>query len=181
MKNTGYRLKTRYNRAAELPPNARTSFLNEVYQERPDIRKEVQSLLEHQEAAQRLAQSSLMMAAVEMFGDDEGDLIGQIILDKYRIREFLGAGGMAEVYLADHIAMEMPIALKRPRPALRGDPAYRKRFLEEARRAFSLEHENVTQVHDVIEAGNDMFVVMEYVEGETLAQRLGDLWASPHN
>jgi len=139
-----------YNRVADLPPNARTPFLIEVYQARPDIRHEVESLLEHQAAAQQLTQHRLIMAAVEMFGDDEDGLIGRVIVDKYKIREFLGSGGMAEVYLADHMALEMPFALKRPRPVLRGDPDFRKRFLEEARRAVILKHENVTRVHDVI-------------------------------
>ena len=164
-----------YSRVIDLPPDARTPFLCEVYQARPDIRREVESLLEHQEAAQQLTQHRLMMAAVEMFGDDGDGLIGRVIENKYQVREFLGAGGMAEVYLADHIALEMPFALKRPRPVLRGDPEFRKRFLEEARRAVILKHENVTRVHDVIEVDNDMFVVMEYVEGDTLAKRAEDL------
>jgi tetratricopeptide (TPR) repeat protein/tRNA A-37 threonylcarbamoyl transferase component Bud32 len=164
-----------YNQAAELPPNARTTFLDKAYRDRADIRREVESLLEHQEVAQQLRQSTVMMAAAEMFGDDEKGLIGQIIADKYLIREFLGAGGMAEVYLADHIALQMPFALKRPRPVLRLDPEFRKRFLDEARRAVILKHENVTRVHDVIDADDDMFVVMEYIEGDTLERRIQDL------
>jgi serine/threonine-protein kinase len=157
-----------YNQAAELPPNARTTFLDRAYRDRADSRREVESLLEHQEIAQQLRQSTVLMTAAEMFGDEEQELIGQVIADKYRIREFLGAGGMAEVYLAEHIALEMPFALKRPRPVLRLDPDFRKRFLDEARRAVVLKHENVTRVHDVIDADDDIFVVMEYIEGQTL-------------
>ncbi|HET9216015.1 MAG TPA: serine/threonine-protein kinase, partial [Terriglobia bacterium] len=164
-----------YSQAAELPPNARTTFLNQVYSDRADIRREVESLLEHQEVAQQLRQSTVIMTAAEMFGDAEEDLIGKTIADKYLIREFLGAGGMAEVYLAEHIALEMCFALKRPRPVLRLDPEYHKRFLEEARRAVVLKHENVARVHDVIDAEDDIFVVMEYIEGVTLESHLRDL------
>ena len=164
-----------YSQAAELPPNARTTFLDNAFRDRSDIRREVESLLEHQEAGQQLRQSTVIMTAAEMFGDAEDDLIGKTIADKYLIREFLGAGGMAEVYLAEHIALEMSFALKRPRPVLRLDPEFRKRFLEEARRAVILKHENVTRVHDVIDADDDMFVVMEYIEGVTLESRLREL------
>jgi tetratricopeptide (TPR) repeat protein/tRNA A-37 threonylcarbamoyl transferase component Bud32 len=163
-----------YNQAAELPSNARITFLATAYGERPDVQHEVEALLEHQEAAQRLSQSTVLMAAAEMFNDDE-ELFGKIIADKYVIRERLGSGGMAEVYRADHIALEMPFALKRPRPEWRIDPEFRKTFLEEARRAVILKHENVARVHDVIEAGEDMFVVMEYIEGDTLERRITDL------
>ena len=164
-----------YNHAAELPPNARTTFLDEAFRERADIRREVESLLDHQEVAQQLRQSTVIMTAAEMFGEDEKGLIGQVIADKYLIREFLGAGGMAEVYLADHIALEMQFALKRPRPVLRLDPEFHKRFLEEARRAVILKHENVARVHDVIDDDDDIFVVMEYIEGDTLESRIREL------
>ena len=164
-----------YSQAAELPPNARTTFLKKVYSDRDDIRREVESLLEHQEVAQQFRQSTVIMTAAEMFGEAEEDLIGKTIADKYLVREFLGAGGMAEVYLAEHIALEMCFALKRPRPVLRLDPEYHKRFLEEARRAVVLKHENVARVHDVIDADDDIFVVMEYIEGVTLESHLRDL------
>jgi len=161
-----------YTEAASLPPDARTSFLKEFYQHRPDVRHEVESLLEHQQAADRLKQSAVMTAAAEMFVDEPDELIGSVVAGKYVVRECLGAGGMAEVYLADHIALNVPVALKRPKPELRGNPKFRRSFLEEARRAVVLNDENVARVHDVVEDGDDMFVVMEYIEGETLRRRL---------
>jgi eukaryotic-like serine/threonine-protein kinase len=161
-----------YTEAAALPPDARTTFLNEFYRDRPDIRREVESLLEHQLAGEKLKQSAVVEAAAEMFIEDEAELIGTVIAGKYLIRECLGAGGMAEVYLADHIALNVPVALKRPKPGLKGNAEFRKSFLEEARRAVVLNDENVARVHDVVEDGDDMFVVMEYIEGETLRRRL---------
>jgi|GEM_PF-856722 len=164
-----------YLRAVQLPAEARELFLNETYPDRPDIRREVESLLQHQAAAERLNRTAIVVTAAEMFGDDETGIIGSLIGGKYRIREQLGAGGMAEVYLADHVALHMPFALKRPKPEWRHDPDYRQRFLEEARRAVILKHDNVARVHDVLDVGDDIFVVMEHIEGETLRERLDDL------
>src|SRR5262249_14978490 len=96
-----------------------------------------------------------------------------VIAGKYVIRECLGATRMSEVYLADHITLGVPFALKRAAPILGSDPEFRRRIVDEARRAVMLKHENVTRVHDVIESGTDVFLVMEYIEGETLRKRLG--------
>jgi tetratricopeptide (TPR) repeat protein len=159
-----------YARAVELPLEKRTWFLNTTYGDRPDIRLEVESLLEHQAAAERLDQSSVVIAAAEMLMDDQP--IGTVVAGKYLIRERLGTGGMADVYLADHLALKIPVALKRPKSELRSDPEFRRSFLEEAQRAVILNHGNVARIHDVVEADDDIFVVMEYIEGETLRIRL---------
>ena len=98
-----------YAEAITLPPEARTPFLNEVYRSRPDIQFEVQSLLDHREAADGLSQSTVVLAAAEIFADD--GLAGAVVADKYLVRDRLGEGGMAEVYLADHIALSAPFAL----------------------------------------------------------------------
>jgi eukaryotic-like serine/threonine-protein kinase len=164
-----------YTKAVELPPAGRTSFLNAAYGDRPDVRREVESLLQHRPAAESLNQLSIVLAAAQMFSDDDADLIGTVVAGKYLIRERLGAGGMAEVYRADHLALRIPVALKRPKPALRIDPGFRKSFLEEAQRAVILNHDNVARVHDVVDDDNDIFVVMEYIEGETLRSRLSTL------
>ena len=160
-----------YLEAAELPGEQRTPFLEKVYRDRPDVRREVESLLEHKEAAEHLTQSSIVVSAAKLFDDDD-DLIGTIVGGKYRVRECIGSGGQADVYLADHIALDSSFALKRAAPVLRKDPEFRQRFLEEARRAVVLRHDNVARVHDVLESGGEMFVVMEHIEGETLRQRL---------
>ena len=167
-----------YVRASELSPEARKSFLNETYPDRPDVRAEVESLLQHHAAAERLTQSAIVDAVMTVFTETESDLIGTVVGGKYLIRQQLGTGKMGEVYLADHIILQTPFALKRPSPGVRNDPEFRRRLLDEARRAVILKHDNVTRVHDVIESGTDMFVVMEYIDGETLRTRLNN-WNRP--
>ncbi|HYR82457.1 MAG TPA: protein kinase [Terriglobia bacterium] len=157
-----------YLEAAALPQDAIAPFLEREYHDRPDIRDEVETLLKHRAAANRLTPATVFALAAEVLVDDEDNLIGTTVAGKYQIRNCLGGGAQAKVYLADHIALDTPFALKRPNPEYRTDPSFRRRFLEEARRAVVLKHQNVARVHDVIDVGDDMFVVMEYVEGETL-------------
>jgi tetratricopeptide (TPR) repeat protein/predicted Ser/Thr protein kinase len=91
---------------------------------------------------------------------------------RFTIRSRLGAGGMGEVYLAEDTKLRRPVALKRMAPTLRTDERYRHRFIKEAERASSLNDHRIASIYDVFEERDEMFVVMEYVEGMTLRQRL---------
>jgi len=79
---------------------------------------------------------------------------------------------MGEVYRADDTRLKRPVALKRMAHPLRADQLYRQRFLEEAQRASGLTGTHVAAIYDVVEEQGEIFLVMEYVEGETLRQRL---------
>ena len=86
----------------------------------------------------------------------------------YRILKKLGAGGMGEVYLADDTKLHRKVAIKFMQPAAAtGDQAGR-RLLHEARAAAGLSHPNICAIHEVGEDAGRSFIVMEYVEGETL-------------
>src|SRR2546429_8598472 len=91
---------------------------------------------------------------------------------RFLIGERLGKGGMGEVYRAEDTKLKRSVALKRLGPHLRSDTAYRLRFLEEAERASRLSDSHVAAVHDVLEERGEIFLVMEYVEGENLRNRL---------
>jgi len=92
-------------------------------------------------------------------------------LAHYEILEKLGAGGMGEVYLANDSHLRRPVALKFVRPE--DDPVRpRDALLREARSASALNHPNVCTIHAVGDSGSAAYIVMEYVEGETLADRI---------
>lgn len=99
------------------------------------------------------------------------DLTGSIV-GRFVIRSKLGTGGMGEVYYAEDSKLHRPVALKRVARRLGYDPEATQRILREARRASALSSEHIASVHDVVEEQGEFFIVMEYVDGETLLQRL---------
>src|SRR5205807_1391377 len=100
-----------------------------------------------------------------------GDLTGSKV-GRFLIHSKLGAGGMGEVYYAEDTKLRRPVALKRVAPRLGNDPKAWQRILREAQRASALSSEHIASVHDVLEEQGELFLVMEYVEGETLRRRL---------
>jgi eukaryotic-like serine/threonine-protein kinase len=94
------------------------------------------------------------------------------VVGRFRIADRLGKGGMGEVYRAEDTKLKRTVALKRLSPALRSDSLYRHRFLEEAERASRFSDSHVAAVYDVFEEKGEIFLVLEYVEGQNLRQRL---------
>lgn len=92
--------------------------------------------------------------------------------ERYVVERTLGRGGMATVYLARDGALDRSVALKVLAEHFAADEALRERFLREARLAAKLVHPNVVQVYDIGEDERGPFIVMEYVEGDTLADEL---------
>jgi eukaryotic-like serine/threonine-protein kinase len=99
--------------------------------------------------------------------------------DRYELGDRLGHGGMATVYLARDLKLDREVAIKLLADNLAGDEEIRNRFSREARLAARLDHPNVVQVFDVGEDDDRPFIVMEHVEGGTLADRLGRRRGSP--
>jgi serine/threonine-protein kinase len=99
------------------------------------------------------------------------DLTGSSV-GRFAILARLGAGGMGEVYRAEDTLLKRPVALKRIRPDLRADPRSRERLEKEAECASQLTNPHVAAVYDVLEEGQELFLVMEYVEGQTLRRRI---------
>ncbi len=98
-------------------------------------------------------------------------MIGQTI-DRYRVVEKLGQGGMGVVYKARDTVLERFVALKVLPPDKSSDPERRKRFLQEAKSASALNHPGIVSVHDVLTVDDQDVLVMELVDGETLEQLL---------
>jgi eukaryotic-like serine/threonine-protein kinase len=95
-------------------------------------------------------------------------------LGSYIVQEQLGQGGMGTVYLAQHETLKRQVALK-VLPPSKNDPNAKlniERFLREARSAASLDHPNIVRIHDVGQQGEVHYLVMEYVEGQTLDDML---------
>jgi len=96
-----------------------------------------------------------------------GTLVGRFVVGRR-----LGQGGMGQVYIAEDPTLKRLVAIKRTSRRSGADPTDRKRFLKEAQRASALNHPNVGGVYDVVEHAGELWLVMEYVEGERLRDRL---------
>jgi serine/threonine protein kinase len=90
-------------------------------------------------------------------------------LGPYEILSALGAGGMGEVYKARDLRLDRTVAIKIPPDALAGDPQFRERFDREARAISQLDHPHICTLYDVGEHDGSAYLVMQYLEGHTLA------------
>ncbi|HXF05650.1 MAG TPA: protein kinase [Blastocatellia bacterium] len=93
-------------------------------------------------------------------------------LSHYLVLERLGRGGMGEVWKAENIRLKKIVALKTLSPKLLADPDAKARFLREARLIARLDHPNIASVFDIVEVGDLVFIVMEYIQGESLDRRI---------
>lgn len=160
-----------FQSAAELDHAARAAFLDEVCGGDSELREEVESLLASDEEGLDIIDTPAYEAAAALLvvGPElkPGERLGQ-----YEIVRLLGAGGMGEVYLARDTKLGRKVALKLLPADLAADPDRLRRFRREAETVSALNHPNVLTIHEVGEAGGRPFIVTEYVEGETLRERM---------
>src|SRR5512143_1181208 len=93
-------------------------------------------------------------------------------LGPYELVALIGAGGMGEVYRARDARLERTVAIKVLPPGLASSPEGRQRFEREAKTISQLSHPHICALYDVGREGDTEFLVMEYLEGETLSDRL---------
>ncbi|MCH9685573.1 MAG: serine/threonine protein kinase, partial [Deltaproteobacteria bacterium] len=101
------------------------------------------------------------------------DLVGTILADRYQVQQVIGDGGMGSVFLAEHVTLRKKVALKVLHPELCRDQTHVDRFLQEARAASMINHENIVDIVDFGPVpGGSVFFAMEFLEGEDLSDVL---------
>ena len=158
------RIEEIFHQAVDLPPGARSAFLDKICAGDASLRKEVESLLAHE-----TEDGSTFVGAA---GDEAARLIGRRMAH-YQIVEKLGEGGMGVVYKARDTRLGRFVAVKVLPPEKVADLDRKARFVQEARAASALNHSNIVVVHDINSDGGVDFMVMEYVAGKTLDQLIG--------
>jgi len=103
--------------------------------------------------------------------DKSKDLVGKV-LGEYRLVTALRSGGMGTVYYAEHTLIGHRAAIKILRPEVARDPQVVSRFLTEARAVNDIRHPNVVEITDMGQLGDLHYIVMSFLEGETLGERL---------
>jgi serine/threonine-protein kinase len=104
-------------------------------------------------------------------------MIGTVLSGRYRLEAKLGSGGMSTVYLAKDETLDRPVAVKVMHREMSEQADQLERFRQEARAVAKLSHPNVVSVIDAGEDGGHPYIVFEYVEGETLKQRISRIGA----
>jgi serine/threonine protein kinase/tetratricopeptide (TPR) repeat protein len=166
-------VKTILAAALERPPAERNAYLDKACTE-PEVRREVELLIAaHERAGGGFLERSPIEAMRSALSGGVGDpLTSGSKLGPYEILGALGAGGMGEVYRARDTRLDRIVAIKVLSTHLADRPEIRERFEREARTIASLNHSHICTLHDIGQQDGLDFLVMEYVEGETLARRL---------
>jgi serine/threonine protein kinase len=159
--------------ALERPPSERRAYLDQVCTE-PEVRREVDSLIAaHDQAEENFMERAQGNAAPSAQASASKDALKSgAMLGPYEIIGAIGAGGMGEVYRARDTKLGRDVAIKVLPPAFVKDPERLARFRREARIVASLNHPNIATIHGLEETGGVHALVMELVEGPTLADRI---------
>src|SRR5262245_41651309 len=158
--------------ALERQPEERAAFLAVACAGDKSLRLEVESLLRADEAAESFIEEPVVALAAEAIAKQPAEALAGQRIGHYQILSRLGSGGMGEVYLAEDLKLARKVAIKFLSPTLMVDEQARKRLLREARAAAALDHPNICTIYEVGDEAGRSFIVMQYVEGETLAARI---------
>jgi len=170
------RVRGLFDDALALPPSERAAFLRAQLGEDDETYRDVESLL----AAHPAAEGFLSNSPGRIGGDEVAPsadwLASGARLGAFEIIDRVGSGGMGDVYRARDVRLDREVAIKVLSRDLADDPNSRERFVREAKAVSRLTHTHICTLYDVgmteVEGRETQFLVMELLDGETLADRL---------
>ena len=162
------RVRDLFERAVDQEPAAVDAWLERESRGDRQLADEVRSLLSHHSrAGSFLAEPAGVAGLARPALLEPGQVVGP-----YTIEREIGRGGMGRVYLARDGRLGRTVALKALSPELTADPSHRNRLRREARAAAALTHPGICTVYALEELDEELFIITEYIEGQTLRQEM---------
>src|ERR1051326_4470928 len=166
------RVKEVFQAALDHAPRERLSFISAACGADEDLRHEVESLISSHEQTGTFIDSPAYEAAAGLILNPDGQMKQGQSRGAFEIKSFISRGGMGEVYLAQDRRLNRKVALKLLPAAFTKNDERLRRFEQEARSASALNHPNIIPIYEIMKSGGSHIIATEFVEGETLRQRL---------
>lgn len=161
-----------FQAALELESHERAPYIREACRGDAALLKEVEDLLASDGQQWELIGSPAFEMVAPLLAKDEPELEPGDSIGHYEVVSLLGVGGMGQVYLAQDAKLGRKVALKLLPPTYTRNESRLRRFQQEARAASALNHPNILTIHELGEVNGEQFIATEFVEGETLRERL---------
>jgi tetratricopeptide (TPR) repeat protein len=183
-------LRSLFDRAVELDEPARAAFVDQAFAGDAPLAKSLLALLDHHEAATSVLAGPMLTPdrLAEIVSSGLRTFVpGELVAGRFRILRFIAQGGMGEVYAAHDVDLGETVALKTVRPVFAGDERVLARFKQEILLARKVTHPNVSRIFDLFRYDVELdgasrtiiFLSMEFLEGETLENRIRRLGPLP--
>jgi serine/threonine protein kinase/Tfp pilus assembly protein PilF len=164
-------LKEIFHSAVMLPTNERAAYLDEACNGDLSLRRRVEELLRSHEETGNFVDTPAYQAAAEMLTEGLELKAGSTVAH-YRVLSLLGEGGMGRVYLAEDTKLHRKVSLKFLSADVTKDHERLRRFEQEARAASALNQPNIITIHEIGEEDGHQFIAIEFIDGQTLRERL---------
>jgi serine/threonine protein kinase/Tol biopolymer transport system component len=165
-------VKEIFNSAIKYLPEHRDMFIAQACRGDEALRSEVESLITSHEKDGSFIDEPAYYAAAELLANEKSELPSGYSIGNYEVVSFISRGGMGEVYLAQDRRLSRRVALKLLPDAFTKDNDRLRRFEQEARAASALNHPNIITIYEIFQTNSTHVIATEFVEGETLRQRL---------
>ncbi len=168
------KIKGLFDAASEIAPAKRERFLANACGDDVNLCREVEKLLASFENAESFMEQPAAAEVASLIVDQKGKLKSGQQVAHYKTLRQIGEGGMGEVYLARDEKLNRQVALKVLPANLTSDKSRLQRFEQEAQAASALNHPNIITIYEIGESSGVHFIATEFVEGETLRQKISD-------
>ena len=167
------RVENLFHAALELAPADRVAYISKACGNDQSLYQEVESLVAAFENGNGFIEQPFLELGMKVLSSTSNGTLAGKQVGSYKILSPLGHGGMGEVYLAEDTRLARKVALKFLSPEFVGDKTAKRQLIKEAQAVAMLDHPNICTVFGLEEVGEHSFIVMQYVEGETLASLIG--------